>query len=104
MSGRRYVVVLRNLKHRAPRGLWRTTSRALRKALRKAKVRRSSVYLTWNFTVASDKSLTARLLKIRDDAFRQLGDTKLGDGVIQGKAPAFSISSRRELHARRRTR
>ena len=26
VSGRRYVVVLRNLKRRAPRGLWRTTS------------------------------------------------------------------------------
>ena len=93
VSGRRYVVVLRNLKRSAPRGLWRTTSRKLRKALKKAKVRRSSVYLTWNFTVASDKSLTARLLKIRADAFRQLGDTKLGDGIIQGRAPSFSISS-----------
>jgi hypothetical protein len=93
VPGRRYVVVLRNLKRRAPRGLWRTTSRPLRRALRKAKVRRSSVYLTWNFTVASDRSLTARLLRIRADAFRQLGDTKLGDGVIQGRPPAFSIGS-----------
>ena len=93
VPGRRYVVVLRNLGRRAPRGLWRTTSQGLRRALKKAKVRRSSVYLAWNFTVASDRSLTARLLKIRADAFRQLGDTKLGDGIIQGKAPAFSISS-----------
>jgi hypothetical protein len=91
--GHRYVVVLRNLGHRAPRGLWGTTSRALRKALVRAKVRRSSVYLTWDFTVASDKSLTARLLKIRDDAFAQLGDRNLKDGVIQGRAPAFTISS-----------
>ncbi len=93
MPGRRYVVVLRNLKRHAPRGLWRTTSTKLRKALRKAKVRRSSVYLTWDFTVASDKSLTARLLKIRDDAFAQLGDRNLKDGVIQGSAPGFSVTS-----------
>ena len=99
VPGRRYVVVLRNLKRHAPRGLWRTTSRALRKALRKAKVSRSSVYLTWDFTVASDKSLTARLLKIRDDAFAQLGDRNLKDGVIQGKAPSFTVTERRELHA-----
>ncbi len=92
VPGRRYVVVLRNLKRRAPRGLWRTTSKALRKALRKAKVSRSSVYLTWDFTVASDKSLTARLLKIRDDAFAQLGDRNLKDGVIQGTAPSFTVT------------
>ena len=54
---------------------------------------RSSVYLTWDFTVASDKSLTARLLKIRDDAFAQLGDRNLADGAIQGSAPAFTITS-----------
>ena len=93
VPGRRYVVVLRNLKRRAPRGLWRTTSKTLRKTLRKAKVRRSSVYLTWDFTVASDKSLTARLLKIRDDAFGQLGDRNLKDGVIQGKAPSFTVTA-----------
>ena len=92
VPGRRYVVVLRNLKRRAPRGLWRTTSKALRKALRKAKVSRSSVYLTWDFTVASDTSLTARLLKIRDDAFAQLGDRNLKDGVIQGTAPSFTVT------------
>ena len=99
VSGRRYVVVLRNLGRRAPRGLWRTTSRPLRKALRKAKVRRSSVYLAWSFTVASDRSMTARLLRIRDDAFRQLGDRKLGDGVIQGKPPTYSITGVQDFTA-----
>ena len=67
-------------------------------------MRRSSVYLAWSFTVASDRSMTARLLRIRDDAFRQLGDRKLGDGVIQGRPPAYSISRRAGLHAPRRTR
>ena len=91
--GRRYVVVLRNLHRHAPKGLFATTSGALRAALRRAKVARRSVYLTWDFTVASDRSLTARQLKIRDDAFAQLGDTNLADGVIAGRAPAYAISA-----------
>ena len=94
VPGRRYVVVLRGLRGlRAPAGLKKTWSAALLKALAKAKVRPSTVYLAWDFTVASDKSLTARLLKIRDDAFRQLGDTNLADGKIQGRAPSFTITS-----------
>jgi hypothetical protein len=97
VPGRRYVVVLRNLGDRRPPGLWRATSRALRRALRKAGVKRSSVYLTWDFTVASDRSLTARLLKIRDDAFAQLGDRNLRDGVIQGSAPSFAITGVRDF-------
>ena len=92
VPGRRYVVVLRNLRDRRPAGLWKTTSPALRAALRKAKVSTSSVYLTWDFTVASDRSLTARMLKIRNDAFRQLGDTTLADGKIAGRAPGFAVS------------
>jgi hypothetical protein len=93
VPGRRYVVVLRRLRDRAPSGLRKTWSKDLVKALGKAKVKASTVYLAWDFTVASDKSLTARLLKIRDDAFRQLGDTNLADGKIQGRAPSFTITS-----------
>ena len=93
VPGRRYVVVLRKLRDHAPSGLKKTWSAALLKALAKAKVKPSTVYLAWDFTVASDKSLTARLLKIRDDAFRQLGDTNLSDGTIQGTAPSFAITS-----------
>jgi hypothetical protein len=37
--------------------------------------------------------VTGRLLAIRDDAFRQLGDTSLADGVVQGSAPAFTVES-----------
>jgi hypothetical protein len=44
-------------------------------------------------TVASDKSLTNRLLAMRNDAFRQLGDTDLADGAIQGAAPKYTITS-----------
>ena len=93
VPGRRYAVVLRGLKDKPPKGLFKTTSKALLKALAKAKVKKSSIYLTWDFTVASDRSLTGRLLQMRNDAFRQLGDTKLADGVIQGKAPTFAITS-----------
>jgi hypothetical protein len=92
VPGRRYVVVLRFLRDRQPRGLWNTTSTSLRRALRMAGVSESSVYLTWDFTVASDRSLTARLLSIRGNAFRQLGDTNLADGVIQGRPPSFTVT------------
>ncbi|MCA1833257.1 MAG: hypothetical protein LC750_11130 [Actinobacteria bacterium] len=52
----------------------------------------SQLYLAWDFTVASRRSLTERVLKIRDDAFKNLGDSILDDGMIQGDAPAFSIT------------
>jgi hypothetical protein len=93
VPGRRYVVVLRNLPDRTPAGLWSTTSPNLRAALRKANVKQPSVYLTWDFTVASDKSLTGRLLQIRNNAFAQLGDTNLADGVIAGRPPSYTITS-----------
>src|SRR3954454_1041740 len=47
--------------------------------LKKAGVKRSSLFLAWDFTVASERSLTERMLHIRDDAFAQLGDSNLGD-------------------------
>ena len=99
VPGRRYVVVLRFLRDRQPRGLWQTTSPALRRALARAGVSQASVYLTWDFTVASDRSLTSRLLSIRNDAFRQLGDTNLADGVIQGAAPRFTITGVQDFTA-----
>ncbi|MFL5908132.1 MAG: hypothetical protein ACJ75Z_11130 [Solirubrobacterales bacterium] len=60
-------------------------------SLRSAGIQRSNLYVTWDFTVASERSLTARMLKIRNDAFAQLGDTSLSDLQVQGGAPAFSI-------------
>ena len=47
------------------------------------RVVRKSLYLAWDFTVASTQSLTGRMTHIRDDAF-----AKLGSGT-----PAFSITS-----------
>jgi hypothetical protein len=49
------------------------------------------MYLAWDFTVASEQSIQGRLLTMRGDAFRQLGDTTLADGVAQGRAPAFTV-------------
>ncbi|HUE39176.1 MAG TPA: hypothetical protein VMR29_06705, partial [Candidatus Binatia bacterium] len=54
---------------------------------------RSALYLAWEFTVASERNLTERMLAIRDDAFAQLGDVDLADSVIQGVAPRFAITT-----------
>ena len=46
-------------------------------------VRRKSLYLAWDFTVASTQGLSGRMLHMRDDAYAQLGS-----GV-----PAFTVTS-----------
>lgn len=60
-------------------------------------VERESLYLAWDFTVASEKSLSSRLLHIRDDAFASLGesmDILPGEpGYELGDAPEFTIDS-----------
>jgi hypothetical protein len=58
-----------------------------------AGVARKDLYLAWDFTTASTANVTGRLTSIRDDAFAQLGDTNLTDGVVQGSAPAFTVDS-----------
>jgi hypothetical protein len=92
VPGRTYVVVLRGLKGKAPKGMWKSTTKGVRRALKRAKVSRKSVDVAFDFTVASDKSLTSRLLAMRNDAFKQLGDTNLADGTIQGSAPKYTIT------------
>jgi hypothetical protein len=92
VPGRTYVVVLRGLKGKAPKGMWKSTTKGVRRALKRAKVSRKSVDVAFDFTVASDKSLTSRLLAMRNDAFKQLGDTNLTDGTIQGSAPKYTIT------------
>jgi hypothetical protein len=92
VPGRTYVVVLRGLKDKAPKGMWKSTTKAVRRALKRAKVKRRSVFVAFDFTVASDRSLTSRLLAMRNDAFKQLGDTDLADGKIQGSAPKYTIT------------
>ena len=38
------------------------------------------------------KTSRTRLLSIRNDAFAKLGDTNLGDGVVQGLSPHFKVN------------
>ncbi len=114
-SGHRYIVAMRKLKDAdepgakldAPEGFryyrddlpsnaeaindQRKRFENVFRALRKAKIKRANLYLAWDFTVSSDENIAQRLLHIRNDAFAQLGDTDLADGVVQGTAPAFSV-------------
>ncbi len=52
-------------------------------ALEAGGIERSSLYLAWDFTVASERSLSERMLSIRDATLSQLGD----------KAPGFTVTS-----------
>ena len=46
------------------------------------------------------RNLTERVLAMRDDAFAQLGDTNLADGLVQGGAPHDHHRRGRRPHAR----
>jgi hypothetical protein len=107
-EGHRYVVALRNLRtahgrrinagrrFAALRDGRRRTSRyqSIFRALRRAHIARNRhLFLAWDFTVASERSLTGRMQTIRDLAFAQLGDGNLADGQIQGAAPAFTAAA-----------
>jgi hypothetical protein len=113
-DGHTYVVALRNLRNahgrviRAPawfeklrdnRSLPRNERsqrgryRRIFAALKRARIDRRHLYEAWDFTVASRKSLTSRLLAIRNNAFAQLGDHNLADGVVKGSAPSYTITS-----------
>jgi hypothetical protein len=58
-----------------------------------AGVKISSLYLAWDFTVASEDSLSEPILFMRNDALAKLGDTTPGDGVAQGGAPQFVVNT-----------
>jgi hypothetical protein len=62
------------------------------RTLREAKIERHSLYLAWDFTVASDHDIAARMLHIRDDAFARLGDTNLADRTVHGSSPSFDVT------------
>jgi hypothetical protein len=113
LEGHRYIVALRNLKTaagttiKAPtafriyRDRLRSTQPTIvrRRAhmesifasLKKAKIDRRSLWAAWDFTISSETSITQRQLAIRNDAYRQLGDTNLADGKVQGITPHFDI-------------
>ncbi len=58
-----------------------------------AGIKRSDLYLAWDFTVASDANNTGRELAMRNDAFGQLGDSDLADGIVEGVSPSFAVTS-----------
>jgi hypothetical protein len=108
-EGHTYIVALRNLEDKdgnaipagdAFRGYRDGTTKDTRSdhmdwifsRLKKAGIARKSLFLAWDFTVASERNLTERMLDIRDDAFAQLGDTNLKDMKIQGAAPEFKVA------------
>ncbi len=60
--------------------------------LNQAGIGRQDLYLAWDFSVASDQNIAARVLRMRNDAFAKLGDTKLADRIVQGGSPAFDVT------------
>ncbi len=113
-SGHRYIVALRNLKNaagthlQAPQGFRyyrdnlpsseekvnerRPHFEEIFSTLQAAGIQRSSLYLAWDFTVASDQNNTGRELSMRNEAFAQLGDTNLADEQVQGTSPTFTVT------------
>jgi hypothetical protein len=113
-SGHRYIVALRNLKNaknqrlQAPQGFRyyrdslpsseervndrRPHFEEIFSKLAAAGIKRSSLYLAWDFTVASDQNNTGRVLAMRNAAFSQLGDNNLADSVVQGTSPTFTVT------------
>ena len=111
----RYIVALRNLKTAsgnvipAPPGFryyrddipsgnrlinsQRDRFASIFRSLHGAGIARRSLYLAWDFTVASDLNIAGRVLHMRDQAFRQLGDTDLDDRQVKGAAPAFTVTN-----------
>jgi hypothetical protein len=115
VSGHRYIVALRDIKNAAGtrieapaafryyrdempseqkeiRGQW-SRYRPIFNSLKKAGVRRESLYLAWDFTVATDMNNARRELSMRDQAFAGLGDTNLADLAPQGESPKFHVDS-----------
>ncbi|MGH2793355.1 MAG: hypothetical protein ACRDKG_03520, partial [Actinomycetota bacterium] len=114
-EGGHYIVALRNLRNsvgqtiRAPEAFRTYRDRIqtsdpvvearrahmedIFKTLKRAGIKRQDLYLAWDFTVASERNLSERMLHIRDDAFAQLGDTDLDDLTVQGIAPRFIVDT-----------
>ena len=108
-EGERYIVALRNVKDadgeiipptelfRAYRDDIKTDSDAAEQrraamesifsSLEDAGIARSELYLAWDFTVGSTRSLTERILHMRDVAFAALDDT------VPSSVPAYTVDS-----------
>lgn len=112
-EGTRYVVALRNMKTASGKAIaspnafrvYRDRIKTRNKVVEarrakmdsiigvatKAGISRKSLYLAWDFTTASRRSLSERVLAMRDDAFSRLGDNTMGDGQVQGSSPSFTV-------------
>ena len=113
-EGRRYIVALRNLRDRSGRELGaRRHFRQFRsgrasgprarhfedifRRLERAGIERRDLYLAWDFTVASRRSLSGRMLSIRNRAFAGLGDRNLRDLRVEGSAPPFTVTGTQDM-------
>jgi hypothetical protein len=118
-EGRRYIVALRNLRDARGRLLRpgpafrryrdripgrspsverrRPHMEGIFRTLQRAGIARDNLYRAWDFTVSSRRSLSQRLLAIRDSAFRSLGDTNLRDLRPAGRPPRYTVDSVQEL-------
>jgi hypothetical protein len=114
-SGHRYIVALRDLRNakkqhlQAPEGFRtyrdniasgeekinerRPHFEEIFATLSTAGIQRSSLYLAWDFTVASDENNTGRELTMRNSAFSALGENNLADGKVEGISPTFTVTS-----------
>jgi hypothetical protein len=92
-EGHRYVVALRNLVRADGTPITPAAKPRPRvvRALERAGISRRGLHRAWDFTVASERNLSERVLHIRDDAFARLGDRNLADRRVQGKAPTAFI-------------
>ena len=109
-EGARYIVALRNMKDSAGKKIEAQPAFAAYRdgtatgpraehfeeiftTLEQADIGRKNLYLAWDFTVASERNLSERILSIRDDAFAQLGDDDLADLKVDGAAPEYAVSN-----------
>lgn len=111
-EGTRYIVALRDLKNAAGEVIARGSafdayvsgtatddarqahySNDIFPALTSAGIEVDDLYLAWDFTIASERNLSERVLHMRDLAFAQLGDTDLANLVVEGDSPEFVVDS-----------
>ena len=112
----RYVVALRNLKNADGKAIApskefrlfrdrvitknktiesrRGHMESLFRTLAEAGIDRDGLVRAWDFTTASETNLSERMLKIRDDAFKRLGDTNLSDLKVEpgSTSPQFVVT------------
>jgi hypothetical protein len=99
-EGHRYIVALRDLrtadgKPIGPAATFDPDARhtkSLLHTLRRGGVKREGLHQVWDFTVASERNLSERMLSIRDRAFAELGDTNLADLKVTGAAPRYVLN------------